>query len=168
MSLIEENVSRLEADLLAEEDLYVRMRSVLQREESELVSLESRVLEETIEEKRTLAEEAQLLEESRVIVTQALADALGLPPDGMKLSSIIEAAGDVGARLTPLYHRLHGLIISTESLLTSNERFANRSLSRVQETLRLLGQTVPADGGYGPGSRRESVTGRGRLVRQAI
>ena len=168
MRLIEDNVSRLEAVLLAEEELYVRMRSVLQREESELVSLESRVLEETIEEKRTLAEEAQLLEESRVIVTRALSDALGLVPDSMKLASIIDAAGEGGARLTPLYHRLRALIISTESLLTSNERFANRTLSRVQETLRLLGQTVPVDGGYGPGSRREGATGRGRLVRQAI
>jgi hypothetical protein len=168
MSLIEDNVSRLEAVLLAEEKLYVRMRSVLQREEAELIRLEARVLEETVEEKRTLAEEAQLLEESRVIVARALADALGLPSGAVKLSRIIEFAGKEAEGLIPLYHRLRALITSTQSLLTSNERFANRSLSRVQETLRLLGQTVPTEGGYGPGSGRDGTTGRGRLIRQAI
>lgn len=168
MTLIEQNVSRLEAVLLAEEELYVRLRSVLQREETELIGLEVRVLEETVEEKRSLAEEAQLLEESRVIVARALADALGLPSDTVKLSLIVEAAGESGTRLVSLYHRLKALITSTESLLVSNERFAHRSLSRVQETLRMLGQTVPTESGYGPGSRRESVTGSGRLVRQAI
>ncbi|MFK7898685.1 MAG: flagellar protein FlgN [Myxococcota bacterium] len=168
MSLVTDHVTRLEAVLLAEEELYLRMRGVLQREESELVLLEARVLEETVEEKRTLAEEAQLLEESRIIVARALGDALGLPAGPLKLSLLIEAAGEDGERLISLYHRLRALIKSTQSLLNSNERFANRSLSRVQETLRLLGQTVPAEGSYGPGSRREGGAGRGRLVRQAI
>ncbi len=168
MTSIQKHVAGLQVVLQAEEDLYLRLRSLLRREESELIGLDPRVLEDTIEEKRAFAEEARLLEESRVVLTAELGAALGLAEDDRKLGHMMMQLGEDAAQLPMLHGRLKALIASTQALLESNESFANRSLSRVQETLRMLGQAVPEEVGYGPGANRSKSMGRGRLVRQAI
>ncbi len=168
MMSIQESVARLEAVLRAEEDLYVRMRTLLVREESELIDLDPSALEQTLEQKRAFAEEARLLEESRILVTAELGAKLGLGDGPFKLSGLISHLGEEAGDLPSLHARLTALIGSTQALLEWNESFANRSLTRVQETLRLLGQAVPEDVGYGPIQKRSRGTGRGRLVRQAI
>lgn len=168
MTSIQENVARLQVVLQAEENLYLRLRSLLRREESELIGLDPSVLEETVEEKRAFAEEARLLEDSRVVLTAELGTAMGLGKDEFKLSTLISHLGEDAAQLPMLHARLKALIGSTKSLLDSNESFANRSLMRVQNTLRMLGEAVPEEIGYGPGAKRSTSMGRGRLVRQAI
>lgn len=168
MSDVEANVARLEVVLRSEEDLYLRMRSLLRREESELIELDAGAIEATVEEKRALAEEGRLLEESRWVIASALSQSLGLGDRPGRLSKLIEALGDDAGELPELHSRLVALIGSNQSLLDANESFANRSLARVRETLRLLGRSVPEEVGYGPRSARNRVAGRGRLVRQAI
>ena len=168
MTSIREMVNRLQIVLQAEEDLYVRLRSLLRREESELIGLDPSVLETTVAEKRTFAEEARLLEESRTVLTGELCRALGLGEDDWRLGSLLAHLGDDAGEHPALHARLKALITSTQSLLESNQSFANRSLQRVQDTLRALGETVPDATGYGPGARRTVTGGRGRLVRQAI
>ncbi|HEB88679.1 MAG TPA: flagellar protein FlgN [Deltaproteobacteria bacterium] len=168
MTSIQACVGRLQTVLQAEEDLYLRMASLLRREESELIELDPCALEQTLEEKRAFAEEARLLEESRILVTAELGSELGLGEGPFKLSELIRQLGEEAGDLPSLHGRLTGLIGSTQALLQSNESFANRSLTRVRDTLRLLGQAVPEDVGYGPIKARSRGAGRGRLVRQAI
>jgi len=168
MSLIGKNVARLEVVLKAEEDLYLRLKSLLRREESELIGLDAEVIESTVEAKRAIAEEARLLEESRRVLTAELGASLGLAGDELKLGTLIEHLGEEASELPTLHARLKALIGTTQALLEANESFANRSLTRVQDTLRMLGQAAPEEVGYGPVSKRSSSTGRGRLVRQAI
>ena len=168
MTTVQKNVAGLQAVLQAEEDLYLRLRSLLRREESELIGLDPSVLEETVEEKRAFAEEAKLLAESRVVLTSDLAGALGLERQGQRLGDMLAPLGDEAAQLPAIYSRLKALVGSTQALLDSNESFSNRSLSRVQETLRMLGRAVPEEVGYGPSAHRASSAGRGRLVRQSI
>ena len=168
MSSIGEEVKRLQTILRAEEDLYLRMRTLLRREESELVELDPSTIGQTIEEKRALAEEGRLLEESRNVVVGELTRTLGLEESVPRLSTLISMLGDQAAELPTLHARLTGLIQSTRFLLDANQHFANRSLARVQDTLRLLGRSLPEEVGYGPGARGFSSAGRGRLVRQAI
>ena len=168
MTSTRESVSRLQAVLLAEEDLYLRMKALLGREEAELIDLDPTALEETLEQKRAFAEEARLLEESRVLLTTDLAADLGLAGGEFKLSELISRLGDEAGELPSLHARLSALIGSTQALLEANESFANRSLVRVQQTLQLLGQAIPEEVGYGPGLSRSRGAGRGRLVRQAI
>jgi len=168
MSDVEANVARLQVVLRSEEDLYLRMRSLLRREESELIELDAARIEATVEEKRALAEEGRLLEESRWVITSALSRSLGLGEKAGRLSDLIEALGDEAGELADLHARLVALIGSNQALLDANGSFANRSLVRVRETLRLLGRSTPEEVGYGPRSGRNRVSGRGRLVRQAI
>ncbi|MHA7837750.1 MAG: flagellar protein FlgN [bacterium] len=168
MTSMEADIARLGVVLHAEEELYLRLRSVLRREESELIELDAKVIEETVEEKRALAEEGRLLEESRLAITAEISRALGLGDGPVRLSDLIETLGPEAGVLPELHARLLALIASNRALLDANEGFASRSLGRVQETLRLLGRSVPEESGYGPRSRSQPGTGRGRLVRQAI
>ena len=168
VTTIAEWVGRLETVLESEEDLYRRFRTLLRREESELIGLEPNTLANTLAEKRALTEEARIHEESRLLVTESLAALLGFAGPRPKLSEIIASLGYEAGELPTLHGRLSALIAATRSLLSSNERFASRSLGRVQETLKLLGQAVPEESGYGPGGHRSAGAGRGRLVRATI
>lgn len=168
MTTLADRVSRLQVVLHAEEDLYRRMRGVLQREEEELIRLDPSVLEHTLAEKHALAEEGRLLEESRVALTRDLSTSLGLGSEPIKLSALIVALGDEAGELPAIHGRLAALVGSNQNLLADNDRFANRSLRRVKETLRMLGKTVPPDETYGPGSQRTRSAGRGRLLSAAI
>jgi hypothetical protein len=168
MNGLDQQVARLEVVLQAEENLYLRLREVLRREEAELIDLDPGRIAQTVEEKRSLAEEARLLEDSRRALASDLARALGLGDRPQKLSALIDALGDEAARLPELHGRLSALIGSTRSLLEANGGFADRSLRRVRETLKMLGRAVPEKVGYGPGLERGTGVGRGRIVRAAI
>lgn len=168
MNDVGQQVARLEVVLQAEENLYLRLREVLRREEAELIELEPGRIAQTVEEKRSLAEEARLLEDSRRALANGLARELGLGDRPQKLSVLIEALGNEAARLPELHGRLSALIGSTRGLLEANGSFADRSLRRVQGTLKMLGRAVPEKVGYGPGLERGVGVGRGRIVRAAI
>ena len=144
------------------------MKELLQREEEELVGLDPAQLERTTAEKRALAAEARLHEESRLALVRDLARTLGLEPPTPRLSVLIEELGGDGRGLAQRHARLSALVSTTRMLVTSNERFASRSLGRVRDTLWLLGQAVPETSGYGPASASSGGAGRGRLVRAAI
>ena len=165
---VDEQVGRLEIVLQAEENLYLRLREVLRREEVELIALDPANIAATVEQKRSLAEEARLLEDSRRVLATALARALGLGDSPQKLSVLIEALGSEAGRLPDLHGRLSALVGSTRGLLEANGGFSQRSLKRVQETLQMLGRAVPEKVGYGPGFERGAAVGRGRIVRAAI
>lgn len=168
MNGVAAQVAKLETVLLAEENLYLRLRDVLRREEAELIELDPGRIAGTVDEKRMLAEEARLHEDARRVLAAGLARLLGLPDRPQKLSALIEALGAEAGRLPELHARLSALIGSTRGLLEANGSFADRSLRRVQETLRMLGRAVPEPVGYGPGRERGDGVGRGRIVRAAI
>lgn len=168
MSDVAEAVARLTVVLAAEEDLYLRLRDLLVREEEVLIGLDPAEMDGMLQEKQSLAEEGRLLEESRALQMKSLARGLGLPETGVRLSELIDALGDEAGELPAVHARLSALVDSTRALLEGNDRFASRSLTRVREILRMLGRAVPEPLGYGPGARGTSSTGRGRLVRQAI
>jgi flagellar biosynthesis/type III secretory pathway chaperone len=161
-------VTRLEVVLDAEEAVYRRLRALLQREEKELVELDPTVLERTTAEKQALAAEAKLHEESRLGLTVRLGALIGSEAARPKISELVERLGSKAGQLPVLHARLHALVEVTQGLLVANERFAARSLSRVQDTLKLLGQSSEETSGYGPGAAGAERTGRGRLVRAAI
>lgn len=168
MKSVAEQVAGLETVLAAEEDLYLRLREVLRREEDELVTLDSARIAELVECKRSLAEEVRLLEDSRRALVRTLARSLGLADRPARLGDLIEALEREAGRLPELHARLSALLASTRSLVESNGSFADRSLRHIRETLGMLGRAVPENVGYGPGRAGTSVAGRGRLVRAAI
>jgi len=165
---IRELVARLEVVLEAEEDTYRRFKQVLRREEEELITLDPRDLERTTAEKEALGAEARLHGESRVELTRALAQVIGEAPVGARLSELLPSVGELANGLVDRQARLRALMESTRALLAANEDFANRTLGRVQDTLRMLGQAIPEVEGYGPGRSSEASAGRGRLIRAAI
>ena len=163
-----QRIAGLEVVLEAEEGVYRRLKQLLQREEEELVGLDPAQLERTTAEKRALAAEARLHEESRLALVRELAEAIGFAEATPRLSALIAELGPEAGGLAERHARLTALVTTTRLLVASNERFANRSLGRVQDTLRLLGQAIPENPGYGPASSSSGRVGRGRLVRATI
>lgn len=163
-----ELIARLEVVLAAEEDTYRRFKQVLRREEEELITLDPQDLERTTAEKEALGAEARLHGESRVELTRALARMLGEPPAEARLSELLPGIGEAAEGLMERQAGLRALMESTRALLAANEEFSSRTLGRVQDTLRMLGQAIPEVEGYGPRRASESSAGRGRLIRAAI
>lgn len=168
MNEVTATVERLEMILRSEEDLYLRLRQTLLRDEPEMIELDPGTLARTVEEKRALAEEGRLLEESRVVVTRELAALIGLGEALPKLSRIAAILGDQAGELPVLHGRLSALIESNQMLIEGNRVFAHRSLGRVRDTLRLLGRATPQPVGYGRSGQPAESSGRGRLIEQAI
>lgn len=161
-------IERLEVVLDAEEDTFRRFKQVLRREEDELITLDPLALERTTAEKEALGAEVRLHGESRVELTRVLAQAVGGVPSETRLSELLPGLGEAASGLVERQARLRALMDSTRELLAANEDFANRTLGRVQETLRMLGQAIPEVQSYGPGRAAAPTTGRGRLIRAAI
>lgn len=168
MKDIREQVVDLEVVLRAEEGLYLRLRDLLIQEESCLVALDPGEVADVVERKRALAEEARLLEDSRRVLTQALAGSLGFGDAPVRLAELIAALDDEAGGLAELQVRLAALIGATRRLLESNGHFSERSLRHVQQTLKRLGKAVIEPVGYGPRSVSTATVGRGRLVRATI
>ncbi len=168
-------VERLTDVMLAEEQLYLRMRDLLRREEQELIGLDVERLASIVDEKRALAEEGRLLEESRLAVAETLARTLGLDTsspqtrqENRRVPTLIGRLGPEAGGLPEVNARLRALVTTTRALLEANESFAGRSLSHVQDTLRLLGRSAAEPMAYGPGRAPSGARSTGRLVRQTI
>lgn len=161
-------VASLEVVLQSEEAVYLRLRDVLRQEERELIELDAARIADVVERKRSLAEEALLVEDSRKALTRSLARVLGHGDESVRLGTLIEALGAEAGELARLHAKLRALIASTRSLLEANGQFSDRTLRHVQDTLRLLGRAVSVPVGYGPGVASGESVGRGRLVRAAV
>ncbi len=164
MSLTQK-VERLSLVLEAEETLYVELRDLLQRERECMVGLDPEGLEQAVEAKEALAEEARLLEESRVEVARELAGALGLGDARPSLSRLLEALGDRSGPLREQHSRLVALLAAVHELVDANATFAREGLDQVQDTLRLLGRLLPQEPVYRPSERPRASRDAGRLVR---
>lgn len=151
--------------LEAEENLYVELRDVLQKERECMVCLDPDGLEQAVEAKELLVEEARLLEESRVDVARKLAGTLGLPDTRPSLSRLLEALGARSGRLLEQHSRLVALLSAVYELIDANASFAREGLDQVQDTLRLLGRLLPQEPVYRPSELPRADHGVGRLVR---
>lgn len=159
-------VTRLLTILAAEERLYLELRDLLQRERELILSLDARGVEQAVRDKEILAEEAQLLEESRIEVAAALAQQVGV--EGRPtLSGICDKMGERDGGLREAHSRLSALAGAVQELLHANASFAGEALTRVQGTLRLLGRLLPEAANYGRPGAREIAPRAGRLVRQS-
>ena len=146
---------RLGRILEAEEQIYLEMRSVLQREQSCIVRLDAVDLEDAVRSKEALAEEARLLEESRLEVTETLAAALGLGLARPSLSQLCDRLGEEATELRAAHTRLVALVGAVRELLHVNVTFAGDSLDRVRATLKLLGRLLPERPVYVAGGSSE-------------
>jgi hypothetical protein len=156
-------VARLADVLAAEERLYVELRDRLQQERDCMVQLDAEGLEAVVAAKEVLADEAALLEESRVAVVEELREALGLPALPT-LSALCEALGPDGAPLHERHSRLVALLAAVGELVEANASFARESLAQVHATLASLGRLLPGEPVYAPGGVRAPAAAPGRLV----
>ena len=162
---ITQKMQLLSLVLDTEENLYVELRDQLQRERECMVSLDPDGLEQAVEAKETLAEEARLLEESRIDVARDLAEALGIADARPTLSRLLEILGDRSGRLREQHSRLVALLAAVGELVDANANFAREGLAQVQDTLRLLGGLLPQEPVYRPSERPRASQSAGRLVR---
>ena len=162
---LNQQIQMLSLVLETEENLYVELRDVLQRERECMVSLDPDGLEQSVEAKETLAEEARLLEESRIDVARALAEALGLADARPTLTRLLEVLGERSGRLRDQHSRLVALLAAVSELVDANASFAREGLDQVQDTLRLLGGLLPQEPVYRPSERPRASHNAGRLVR---
>jgi hypothetical protein len=156
-------VTRLAQLLAAEERLYVELRDLLQEERDCMVQLDADGLEAVVAAKEVLADEAALLEESRLAVTKELADRLGVPTLPT-LSALCEALGEDGEPLHDGHSRLVALLAAVGELVEANASFARESLVQVRGTIASLGRLLPGEPVYTPDGARAPAAGTGRLV----
>ncbi len=162
--------TRLCGVLEAEERLYVEFRTLLQRERECMVALRSEALEEIVREKATLADEARLLEETRIAVSEELAQLLGFRESGVTLSRICDAMHGGSPALRAAHTRLVALLGAVRELLDANRVFAGDAALQVRGALRVLGRMLPLEATYQPGDglkERRPIPRPGRLVRRS-
>ncbi|HVP29078.1 MAG TPA: flagellar protein FlgN [Myxococcota bacterium] len=164
--------ARLLASLEAEEELYVELRELLQRERERIVALDAAGLEELVRRKEALAEEGRLLEEGRLELSAALARELGLGEPRPTLSHLCARLGEEADGLRAVHGRLVALVGAARELLEANAAFAGEAREQVRATLRLLGRLLPAGATYEPagpagrgvGRRGAATADPGRLL----
>lgn len=162
---VKEDARKLEKVLEAEEQLYVELRDLLQRERACLVDFDAEGLEQMVEAKELLAEEARLLEDSRLVIAQKLAGQLGFGTHRITLSRLCETMGSPAAMLRERHSRLVALLGAVRELSEANASFARDGLGQVRETLRLLGRLLPAEPTYRGAAVPPRAHDVGRLVR---
>jgi hypothetical protein len=155
---------RLLTVLDAEHALCLRLCDLLRTERSALEALDVPRLEQLVREKEELADEGRLLEESRIVVTEAFARQLRIPEPRPRLSRVCEALGDAAPRLRDAHRRLAAVLALARELVEANSAATLSELANVQASLRALG-AAPGGESYGPPSRPPEA---GRLVRQAV
>lgn len=160
-------VNRLLVILEAEEGLYARMRDLLQEEREIVLCMDASALERIARRKEEFADEARLLEESRLEVVDELARSLGLPAR-TRLSELCVRLGEAGRRLRLLHNRLVILVSVVRELLDANAELVGESLSEIRSTLRLLGGLLPEDNLYYANGPAETGLATGRLVRRSV
>ena len=164
---MDDAVARLMVILDAEEDLYNRLRDVLQREREVIVKMDADALERIARTKEELCDEARLLEESRAQVASELAGTVGLPERGSRLSEICRRLGPAAGRLRTQHNRLVILVSVVRELLDANAGLAGESLSEVRSTLRLLGGLLPEENLYQASGPPAPLLQTGRLIRRS-
>ncbi|MCZ7617316.1 MAG: flagellar protein FlgN [Myxococcota bacterium] len=162
---VSDQVDRLDQALEAEERLYVELRDLLQQERTHLVDFDAESLERLVETKELLAEEARLLEDSRLSVATRLAEQLGLASEPITLSRLCEALGSDASRLADRHSRLVALLGAIRELSEANASFAREGLGQVRETIRLLGRLLPSEPTYRGATSMRPAPDVGRLVR---
>jgi len=132
-------VERLVVVLRAEEELYERMRDLLQTERGLMLELDPVGLDALVREKEILTDEGRLIEDARSQIVVELGAALGLGSQRPSLSELCAALGADGGVLREAHTRLVVLVSVVQELLDANRILAGESLDQVQSTLRLLG-----------------------------
>ncbi len=153
---------KLLAVLEAEHALYARLCDVLRAERSALAALDVGLLEHLVREKEEISDEGRLLEESRMVVTEAFARQLGIDEPRPKLSRLCDALGEASPRLRAAHQRLGALLALARELLEANSAVTVSEISNIQGSLRALGATHASDT-YG---RPAAPPSTGRIVRQ--
>ena len=163
-------VERLSVVLASEEELYGRMRNLLEREAESLARLDAEAFALIVREKEELGDEGRLLEEVRIGVARELGRGLGLDAVNPRLSDLcraLEQAGENGEGLRAAHNRLIIVIGIVRELLESNANLARESLLQVRSTLGLLGGPVGVSSGE-TGYGASSQMGPGQLLRHSV
>lgn len=131
-----------------------------------MVSLDVHGLMDVARHKEMLADEARLIEESRIEVSGEFAAPLGIEDERVALSSICQRLGPEGDPLREAHGRLVVLVTAVRELLEANAVFAGDSISRIRGTLQLLGRLLPVGPVYDSDLSTKAEAGSGRLVRR--
>ncbi len=162
---VRDQTRRLAQALAAEEKLYLELRDLLQQERAHLVDFDAEALERLVETKELLAEEARLLEDSRIHVATRIAERLGLGSEPVTLSRLCEALGPEAKELEESHSRLVALLGAIRELSEANASFAREGLGQVRETIRMLGRLLPSEPTYRAAAVMHPAPDVGRLVR---
>ena len=161
-----DTAQRLQIILDAEEELYVRLRDLLQKERGIVLCMDAAGLQEIARSKEEFGDQARLLEESRLEVAAELAVGIGLPAKS-NLSTICSKLSERGSELRLVHNRLVILVSVVRELLDANADLVGESLSEVRATLRLLGGLLPEENLYCPNGPPAAAMATGRLLRRS-
>ena len=152
--------------LLEEESsIYVQLHELLEQERQALLHLSPSDLGEIGARKETLALRIKALDESRKVLGGRLGRMLGIDPDQLTVTAMIERIpSDLAGRLERVRHELKERALACKEANDFNSRAARRGLDLINSTIEhLLSDPDPAGkvyqnkGGYGNSGRQSPV-----------
>jgi flagellar biosynthesis/type III secretory pathway chaperone len=161
-----DTLTELVAILRSEENVYLELRDLLQRERTAMAAMDAQELAEIVDAKEMIAAEAQFLEDTRLQVTRVLAAEIGLAEERPTLSQLVSALGESAEPLRAVHATLVAVLGAVQELVDANSAFAGHSLAQVHETLELYGRLMPIVPTYDPAAQTGGSGETGRIVRR--
>jgi flagellar biosynthesis/type III secretory pathway chaperone len=134
---------------------------VLMRERENLMQRELEGILDCVKEKETLEVQWRILRESRRILRQRLADALGCPEREMNLGLVIDRTDEpTRSHLSALKGRIEDLLAQVERLTEGNGYLIRAALGHVSRSIAFLSQLQ--------GTFAQTYNGEGRMMKDAL
>lgn len=150
-------VSELVAVLEQESELVKELVEILQADQKRIIKQDIEGLENSNRSKEGRVLRFQALEESRLVLTQRLGEALGLGTDEMRVSIICPRLGPEGRALEQAAKKLRALVGSLNELVAVSRGFLEQSILGIRGLLCLIQslrtpepQTYDASGRFEP------------------
>ncbi len=128
------------SDLLRREfDTYRSLLSLLQKERQIVVDFSTEDLIQTNKEKENLVLKIRILEESRVVLLEKLADNMGVPPEALTLSALEQRVKEpFVTQLSTHRSNLSAILQSIREVNEGNRVFLQHSVDFVKGSLALI------------------------------
>jgi flagellar biosynthesis/type III secretory pathway chaperone len=138
------------SDLLGKElDLYRSLLSLLQKERRIVVDCSIEDLVQINKKKENIVLKIRILEQSREVILEKLAETIGIPPEGLTLAALEEhLKKPFASRLRSLRSNLRAILQSIREANDENRVFLQHSVDFVRGSLDLIQHLTVASPTY--------------------
>lgn len=151
--------------LAREIDVYGELSALCLEGRDVVINFSAEELLENNSRKETILLKARFIEESRVKVVVRIAELLGIPSDGIDLSTLIDHAGENHKEILRDYQlRLRGILEELEETNENNKLLLDTSLLYVQKSISFISRLMTPSLNYGDDGELKLARPSGRIL----